>query len=260
MADMSRYPTPPPLGEISTPEGHRYATEDGKPKIWASISDGFHATFHHKRFWLVLGLLLVLLNAAMNIFTGTITDKSGSDQSLLSNTAQFITGVVVYTISLFLYKSALDHIDGKKPTFRVLTLPPHVFQVIAVGIIPTAVAGLVAYGAAMINAPTAVTITVLLALVVAMPLYTLAPWLLTDDKVKTIKNAFVVAFRLGIKNYWRIVGFSITFGIVAIAFVIVTIGIGAIVIAPLTYLATASMYRRISNAYIEQAVNQPEQA
>lgn len=131
---------------------------------------------------------------------------------------------------------------------------------IAVGIIPTAVAGIIAYGAALINAPTPLISRVLLALVVTMPLYTLAPWLLTDDKVKTVKDAFVVAFRLGIKNYWRIVGFSITFGIVAIALVIFTIGIGSIVIAPLTYLATASMYRRISNAYIKQAVNQPEQA
>lgn len=190
---------------------------------------------------------MIILNAVLNIITGSLIDRDADNYMTVSTIMQTITSVVVFIITLFIYKAALNHIDGIKPHFGSLKLPPHVLHIITVCIIPAVISGVIAYGLAAMHAPAVILAIAIIVLFALTPLYALAWWTLIDDKASNTKDAFILSFRLGLKNYWRIIGFSITLFLISIALVVITLGIGSIALLPVMYLAMASMYRRISN-------------
>lgn len=231
-----------------------------KPRIFRSISDGFKITFSNKRFWILIGILAIVINIVISAIPNVIASQS-SNFSAVSTVSQVISAVFMFILSLILYRSALKDIDShmtvhsdiavkdpnskKKANWSNIGLPSHIGAILIVSLVPLAVISLFSGAGVMLSIAIAplVGMASLISLLIS-PLYMYAKWLIIDGITDNAKDAFTLAFHMGMKTYIKTILMILASTFVMFFCIIFTLGIGTIFIIPVIYNVEASFYRQ----------------
>ncbi|MCT1499362.1 hypothetical protein EKI51_08115 [Corynebacterium sanguinis] len=232
----------------------------GKMNALEAWGYGFRQTFNNWQNWILIGLLLVLLPS---LASGLIPFVG------------FLFGLAMIFLYPFLYSFALAQTLSKHWKFNGMKAPTYgatlgmsvlvgfiVFMIALVFIVISAMifggsvlATLSALDPVQLeNDPLALlpilgalfgvfAVTSLLMLFIT-PFFMLQIWYAADN-AGSFGDAFSEGFSAGARNYLQLLLFNLISGLLVIP-VVITFGLGALIVVPATYLATAYAYRQAS--------------
>ncbi|CAB0566857.1 hypothetical protein CIP107534_01418 [Corynebacterium diphtheriae] len=241
----------------------------GKADIFAAIEYGFRIVFK-KPLW-ILGAFLILAVVGVGTATamylsfgasGGFEDPSAVPDPSIRGT-DFLVNFGSILIAAFGIRLVLLQLDGLPITLgevftkaRWLKTTATEFLIFILLLIPMGISLAVLFVTAF-NLQTGgswvpFVLVLVLILVVATfisPFFTYAPYFVCDGRASVIEG-----IRLGFvqvsKNYWQAVGFSVFNFLISTFGLLITLGLGAIIIVPAMMNAQAHMYRQIAQGTV----------
>lgn len=246
-----------------------FVEHSGKANIGAAIEYGFRIVFK-KPLW-ILGAFFVLAVVGAGVATttylsfgasGGLEDPNAVPESSTGGT-DFLINFGSILVAAFGIRLVLLQLDGLPITFgevftkaRWLKTTATEFLIFILLFIPLGISLAVVFVTAF-NLQTEgswmpFVLALVLILVVATfisPFVTYAPYFVCDGRASVIEG-----IRLGFvqvsRNYWQAVGFSFFNLLISTFGLLITLGIGAIIIVPAMMNAQAHMYRQIAQGTV----------
>lgn len=250
---------PHPINDPAA-NGFYHVKGTGKMDAVAAWGFGFKQTFSNWKTWIVVGLVAVFV------------------PGLLGGLLPFIGGLISFAMVFlypFLYSFALLQTLSRRWKFNGMKAPTYgptlgmmlLISVITLGIsFVVFMVSLIFFGGTLVNAmdaldpaqiendPMAILpffgaligmiAVVSLVLFFFMPLFVFQPWFAADNAA-SFGAAFSAGFKAGTRNYGQLLLYYLI-SLLLIIPVVLTLGLGIIVVVPASYLALAYAYRQVS--------------
>lgn len=245
----------------------------GKVDIMRAVRFGFRTTFSNPLVWIVgtvvLGLAYVLLSGLGGMLAYALDPAgatSGSGFTPASMLINLISIVLMLVVTLCVIRGALVSLDGQKTRYADFFHPQNVGQSVILLIILGVFSSLLgmitstvmleliqideASGSVAVD-PSTLGLVFLCFLVLFLigPLY--AYWVYyTSDGHHTALSAVRTGFKDALRNYPRLLLFSVISGVLMVLIGIVTLFLAFIILVPAMMLANAHIYRQMSGGNI----------
>lgn len=242
----------------------------GKVQPMEAVSWAFGAVFRNWPVWIlgfvVLGIATVAGSILIELAFGGFDAGAAAQMSIGYQGAQLLLGLALVALTIFIYHGALRQVDKARiglgdftdnvnfgPAFGLSILLQVVSTVfLAVLAVPLLFVdnpigetqmsstdeSLAFLGGLLLALGLVVLVTVLIA-----PLTMFMVWFVIDRRAG-LRGGIVEGFRAGLRNYGRLLAFTVVAGLVMGVAVIVTFGLALIVLTPAMMLAQAMMFRQ----------------
>ncbi|MBH5299434.1 hypothetical protein K1I36_07110 [Corynebacterium silvaticum] len=260
-----------PTAQEMHPDVDRFmVTGDPQLQIKTAIKYGFGITFARPALWIFGSFIfcLILVGGSIGLAVSKVVSQAGSNSIPTpedSGTPVFdiVTSLIIVFFTAFLYQLLLRQIDGKSISFSAVFQKVNYWPttltlivIMAIEFLVVAVIGVV-LGVNLVNITTTLNDPQFVALVVGgVVAYVLISLLIQPfvsfsayyaaDRRGGVKDALLWGCAVGKKHYLRILGFLILTGLLSLALMIFTLGLGMIIALPVVYNATVHAYRQLA--------------
>ena len=243
---------------------------DGRVRPMEAVSWAFRTSFRNWPIWIIGGLLLMvvavlasfLIEGAFGGFSGDL-DYQSSPAYLVT---QFLSMLVAQAVGIFIFHGALRQVDREKIGFRDFVDNVNFGPAFAVSLVLQIVAGILMAvfvtplllggneianqqmatqddQLALLGKVFAALMGVMLVALLVSPLTMFMVWFAVDRRA-SFAGAFGAGFRAGLRNYLPLLLFTFVAGVVTGILALVTFGLAFIVLAPVTVLVQALLFRQ----------------
>lgn len=235
---------------------------------WAIVT-----TFKKSYIWLVLSVGLFILSAGGKFFSLSTSTSTFSPESVsgigtwgtLPTLVDVITLIAALAVTPFLLRMAIHTVDNDKVSWKHFTKDTHfattasvtaVVYICTISVVSAFTAVGLIGGASVAGTEGEITVAALGLIAVFFvvagfftvfisPLIMFMEWYPAEGRTK-FADSFKVGFAAGKKNYWSLIGYQVVIVTFSLFVLVITAGLGFVLVLPVSLLATAHIYRQIS--------------
>lgn len=256
-------------GGGSQPGGQAVESTDGKVDIVRAVRFGFRSVFANPAIWIlgtvVVGLVFIVLSIILGFLVAAIDPAAvmeGDPLAPANIVLNLVMSVLSWAIAICVMRGALIETDGRKATLSDFFHPKNVGQTVFLLFIFTVV-GLVAgtliqtatnemfiideaSGTIAVNESAFGRIMIFMVIATLLnPLYTYWVYYTSDGRENAV-GAATHGFTDAVRNYPKLLLFSVVGTIVILVLGMVTLLLGFIILLPASMLIAAHLYRQMS--------------
>ncbi|AKA96847.1 hypothetical protein [Corynebacterium ulcerans] len=260
-----------PVAQEMHPDVDRFmVTGDPGLQIKSAIKYGFGITFSRPVLWILGAFIvcLIVIGGSIGVALPQIASQldAGSTpgpEDSGSPVFDIVVSLITVFLTAFLYQLLLLQIDGKKisfsAVFQKVNYWPATLTLLAIAVIDFLILFVVAavVGVNLWKISGSITDPQLIAVTLGgLAVYALISLLIQPfvsfsayyaaDRRGGVKDALLWGIAVGKKNYLRILGFLILTGLISLALMIFTLGLGTFIVFPVIYNATVHAYRQLA--------------
>ncbi|MHA2789153.1 hypothetical protein ACXZ66_08435 [Corynebacterium sp. S7] len=260
-----------PGGQHNPQDQQAMVNTNGMIDVFRAVAWAFPTLFSNAVVW-ILGTVItgVILLVVMPL--GMALTGNGTAQTPVI--FDIVIGLLGVALSIFLLRGAIWQVDKRKISYRDLITDVNVWPALATSVLSSLLLLVITGGLALLiggdqalalmgfsNTPIAnpadITGRAILGVFIAgvagvlvRPLLAYAVHFIVERRATSIGQTFVFAYEAGRRNYLRLLGFNIVAGVLAMTVIVLTFGVGAIIVLPALILIDAHMYRQAAGGPI----------